>query len=73
MPFCPTHKITLTSSVGELEDTILVMDADGEGALYTEEEWDACANADWTLDDTGALSFQGAPRPGRGNVEIEQL
>lgn len=32
-----------------------------EGSLYTEEEWEAAAAADLTMDDDGELKFQGQP------------
>lgn len=30
-----------------------------DGSLYTEREWDADANADWTFDDDAGLLFKG--------------
>jgi hypothetical protein len=53
---------------------VLVMDSfDEDGVLYTQEEWDADAHAEWTLSD-GELAWRDRPCPDPWTeVEIHRI
>ena len=62
--FKPTHVITLTDEDGAVVEVTEVMV--DKGSAYDREEWDACAQADWCVTESGEWRFQGrsTPRPG---------
>lgn len=58
----PTHVITIEGeSAPHFREVTYVKLVDGAG--YTQDEWEACANADWECNDEGEWSFQGEAAP----------
>jgi hypothetical protein len=77
--FAPTHRITLWRQDGTTERILVMLDQDGSedgacGPAYTQEEWDASAQADWEVSPEDGWTFQGRATPGGWDtVEVERL
>lgn len=80
MRWTPTHRITYSPNREEPEAfEVMAFDlgcdhpGPGRYGLFTQDEWDAGAPPDWTMDLEGQVWYQGAAAPGEGPATIQDL
>ena len=80
MRWIATHRITYGSK-GEEAEAFEVMAFDlghdhpgpGRYGLFRQDEWEAEAPPDWTMDSEGQVWFRGGAAPGDGPASIQAI